>query len=51
MCEYWKLKVEICMWNVWNLKINNENKKLKCLNVENWKLKCLNIENWNEMSK
>jgi len=42
--ESWKLKFEISMWNVWNLKIW----KVKCLNwdvwilkIENWKLKCL----------
>jgi hypothetical protein len=36
----WKLKFEICMWNVWNL----EFWKLKCLNWDVWILK---VENWN----
>jgi hypothetical protein len=45
----WKLKIENCMWNVWNLKCW----ELKCLKwdvwilkVENWKLyvKCLEFE-------
>jgi hypothetical protein len=42
--ESWKLKFEIGMWNVWNLKFL----ELKCLNwdvwifeAENWKLKSL----------
>jgi hypothetical protein len=38
--ESWKLKFEICMWDVWNLKFW----KLKCLNWDVWKLK---VENWN----
>jgi hypothetical protein len=55
--ESWKLKFEICMWNVWNLKIW----QLKCLNCDVWifqieismwnvwnlriwKLKCLNLD-------
>jgi hypothetical protein len=38
MCEYWKLKIEICMWHVWNLKFW----KLKCLHWDMWILK-----NWN----
>jgi hypothetical protein len=37
MCE---LKFEICIWNVWNLKIW----RLKCLNWGVWILKA---ENWN----
>jgi hypothetical protein len=59
MFEFWcvniesrKLKFEICVWNVWNLKTW----KLICLNwdvwifkVENWNLyvKRLDFENWN----
>jgi len=42
--ESWKLKFEICIWNVWNLKIW----ELKCLNwdvwIQSWKLK---FEIWN----
>jgi len=30
--ESWKSKIEICMWNVWNLKI--------------WEVKCLNWDVW-----
>ncbi len=37
--ENWKLKFEISMWSVWNLKIW----KLKCLNLDVWILK---VENW-----
>jgi hypothetical protein len=47
MFEFWyvnfessKLKIEIYMWNVWNLKIW----ELKCLNWDEWILKA---ENWN----
>ncbi len=40
MCEYQKLKLkfEVCMWNVWNLKFS----KLKCLNWDEWILKAEN---------
>jgi hypothetical protein len=38
--ESWKLKFEICMWNVWNLKFW----QLKCLNWDVWILKA---RNWN----
>ncbi len=33
------MKIEICMWNVWNLKIW----ELKCLNWDVW---ILEVENW-----
>jgi hypothetical protein len=36
--ESWKLKIEICIWNVWNLKFW----EFKCLNWNVWILK---IEN------
>jgi hypothetical protein len=39
MCEYLKLKIEISMWSIWNLKI--EMSKFGCVNIENWKLKSL----------
>jgi hypothetical protein len=38
--ESWKLKFEICMWNVWNLKFW----ELKCLNWDVWIFKA---KNWN----
>jgi hypothetical protein len=39
MCEYLKLKIEISMWSVWDLKFW----KLKCLNLDVWILK---VESW-----
>jgi hypothetical protein len=38
--ESWKLKIDICMWNVWKLKFW----ELKCLNWDVWILKA---EKWN----
>ncbi len=48
MFEYLKLKFEISMWSVWNLKI--EMSKFGCMTTESWNLK-FEISLWNVLKK
>jgi hypothetical protein len=48
MFEYLKLKFEISMWSVWNLKI--EMSKFGCVTTESWNLK-FEISLWNVSKK
>jgi hypothetical protein len=48
MFEYLKLKFEISMWSVWNLKI--EMSKFGCMTTESWNLK-FEISLWNVSKK